>query len=257
MTKWLNIAVVSLILVTANRSFAAEPELTETNKSLFGVSLTTMAASKYLFVGNGSVIYDKPVVTTEIEVTLPANFYAGVWLSSGFDARWNNNLGDEIDYNAGWAGSLGPIDIDIGMSYYDSARVFTFGADDCFNGHLSVSHTFEIKTFEITPFIGWNNYVTTRTTEYNGGNVFDLGLGVSKGLFSDKLTLSGDVRMMYDTGTFGADNGILFGGSFDASWALTDHLSLIAPRLEWAIPGTTNDDRERAVAVSVGLNYTF
>lgn len=85
-------------------------------------------ATKSGYVGGiaGTVFHEGPVVQGSVTVPIGGDkspFYGGTWFSASLEER-DENLGDEIDFYAGWCSSVGGgKKLDVGLNYYDMMPV--------------------------------------------------------------------------------------------------------------------------------------
>ena len=79
------------------------------------------------------------VIQAKAGVVHSSGFHVAAWGSFSPDGWWNNDFGDEIDFNAGVTKTLGPVEIDLGGVYYDILKVGTFDEEDIWGLTLNVS----------------------------------------------------------------------------------------------------------------------
>jgi hypothetical protein len=217
------------------------------------VTFSSYWANQYLAFGGGAVLYDKPVVQSDLYVSFDNGLYLDLWSSTSLDTKWNNNLGDEVDYGIGWEKTIRKYTVRIGFIYFDEPNVFTLGAGDIAYTHAKVSR----PVYGITLCAGFENYITMPDSGFQGGNIFSVGLSKSVSLRKDKLSLGASAALAYDDGGFGLDNGLLGRGNISATWKLTKKLSFIAPSVSWYAPLTIDDSRKFDTVVSAGFSYKF
>ena len=63
------------------------------------------------------------------------------------------------------------------------------------------------------------------------------------------------MSLVYDNGGFGCDDGLLLRGSAELDWAITKHLSLVLPQVNWYAPVTVRDNRVVDCVLFAGAIY--
>jgi uncharacterized protein (TIGR02001 family) len=239
----LAVSVLACALSTVNAQSTNPP---------FTVTLSSVVANKYLNQ-LGFELYDKPVVQSDLFISHRSGFYIDLWHSTGFDTRLNNNLGDEIDYGAGWNGTLGKYFLHIGMNYFDEPNLFTFGRGDIIYTHVRIGR--EVGFVTLT--VGYENFSTFPGTDFEGGNLFSLTANKDVSWWNNRLTTSASVAGVYDDGCCGLDDGFFLKGSVAFIWNVNEHLSFTLPGVYYVLPLTINDVRTTDAMLSVGLTYKF
>ncbi|GEM_PF-1203756 len=254
--------VVSLVTLLALIS-AAKSEETTNSPWTPSVTLRSVAANKYSAFGSGGVLYNKPVVQSDIFIGFHNGFYIDIWNSTPMSGPYNQNFGTEQDLGLGWAGPLstfglksGPLAdvvIDAGTTYFDEPGLQTLGSKDILYSHLKVSK--DLSWF--TANFMYENYTVMRNTPYGGGSLYSVGASKSVLLLNGLLTASTSVSLVYDNGGFGCDDGLLLRGSAELDWAITKHLSLVLPQVNWYAPVTVRDNRVVDCVLFAGAIYRF
>lgn len=86
----------------------------EAPKGPFTLTLDLAGVSDYRF--RGISLSDKdPAFQPAVTLSHESGFYVGVW---GSNIAENEGSDVEVDFLAGWGGSLGPIDVDVNATYY-------------------------------------------------------------------------------------------------------------------------------------------
>jgi hypothetical protein len=226
-------------------------EANETN-GLPSVTFKSAYANKYLAFGSGSVLYDKPVIQSDLFISFPCGFYLDLWNSKSLEGKWNENFGNEVDYGIGWAGSVHGYSINIGVTYFDEPDVFTLGAGDILYSHASIAHAYWKWMVSAT----WENYVTMPNTGIEGGNLFSIGIARSFQLH-ERVQLNTSTAIVYDDGGFGRDDGFLQKGNVGLDWKITEKLTLNAPSVNFYVPISVHDARNTDSVIFAGLTYRF
>lgn len=118
---------------------------------------TVTFSSKYFskYVGDtGVVLYDRPVIQNELNISLPNGFYANLWYSMSLaNAGLNTNDGNEFDPTLGWCGEVAGITLDAGLSYFDLRPMGTFGRGDVWQSYAEVSKEFSLhEAHDLAPY---------------------------------------------------------------------------------------------------------
>ena len=213
----------------------------------------SVVASKYLAFSSGGMLYDKPVVQSDLFVSFQNGLYADVWNSKSFEGSWGKSLGDEVDYGVGYGRSLGKgFSFDIGVTYFDEPMAFTESVGDILYSHIKVCKAFK----PVTVFACWENYTTMPGTAFEGGNLYSLGVSKQLNIWK-MLSASSSVAMTYDDGGFGMGKGFLAKGSIELDWAITKNLTLIAQQVNFYITISTHDSRDPDAVIFGGFSYKF
>lgn len=221
-------------------------------------TINSVVANKYLAFGSGAVLYDKPVVQSDLFVSMENGLYIDLWNSKSFEGSWGGNLGDEVDYGLGWAGSIGKgFGMDIGTTYFDEPTIFTLGSGDILYSHVKVSRAFKpFAKFEpIVPFVSFENYSTMPDTGFQGGNLYSIGFSTCIPL-SRIFKITSTTIASYDDGGFGLRSGIILRQNVELNAQVSKRIRLIIPRLAGYLP-TMVDKREPQLVISGGASFTF
>ncbi len=207
------------------------------------VTLTTTAADKYLAFGNGIPLYENPVIQSDIFAIWKNGLYAVIWNSTGFDSKWNNNLGDEVDYGVGWTHDFFGLNLNIGSTYFDEPKVFTLGAGDILYNHARITKDFK----HLSVFVGFENYITMPNSGFEGGNLVSLGATKALTFWNGHASFNNSLAIVYDDGIAGYDNGFLLRGTTGLGWNLTKRLVLNLPSINYYVPFTPDGRKIDAV----------
>ncbi len=217
------------------------------------VTFKSTYANKYLAFGSGSVLYDEPVMQSDLFIAFDSGLYLDLWNSKSFSGKWNGNLGNEVDYGIGWAGKVRDFNVDIGVTYFDEPKMFNLKSGDIIYTHASISR--ECRKYLVS--WTWENYITMPNTGFQGGNLFSARIYRGFQLIQDKATLNLSTALVYDDGGFGADDGFLQKGNVGIDWKITDHLMLNAPSVNYYVPISVHDARKTDTVIFAGLTYKF
>lgn len=200
MKKFIVFAVICVI------AFVYLPATAVSQKSY---KLTMGTISKYVPLV-GLLPYDsKPVFQASYETQLPANFYAKVWASTGFNTT--ANFGKEIDWTAGYAYTINDNDkYEVSLSYFDLNKQFTTVGEigDVISPMLKYSvtvQTIESGEKKATPFIEVYYFYVTKETKNNSSFLIRYGVDFDSGPISYGNLIVGGA-LVYDGGIFGRQN---------------------------------------------------
>jgi hypothetical protein len=221
------------------------------------VTFSSKVFSKY--VGDtGVVFYDRPVIQSELNVSLPKGFYANIWYSMSLaHAGLDTNDGNEFDPTIGWSGDIAGITLDAGMTYFDLRPVGTFGRGDVWQPYVEFSKEFELnKAHAIAPFA---------RTEYGipvqGNAREDRGLHVHGGFrhkwqVADKLGLSQQADFAFDDGAYGYSRARVYSHTLAVSYAVTDWLGFELGGKVY-VPLTQAENRNTRMVGTAGFKVGF
>jgi hypothetical protein len=226
------------------------------------VTFRSVVASKYLAFGSGGMLYDKPAIQSDLFLSFHDGLYLDLWHSAPFRG-YNHNFGTEQDFGVGWSGPLSALGLksqpsdttlDIGVTYFDEPSLSVLGAQDIIYSHVKLS-----KAFKWTTINGcYENYVAMPSSPYRGGSLFSAGASNSASFFKDLTSASVSLSLVYDTGGFGLDSGLLFRGSVELDWKLSKRLTMVMPQVNYYVPVTVHDSRPSFDKVVFGgLGYQF
>ncbi len=124
-------------------------------------SNTLYLTTDYVFRGV-SFTEEDPAVQGSFDYAHPSGAYVGLWGSNWDGFGTESEL--EIDYYAGYANALGPVDYDLSALYYTFPGAEDEGFElDYFEAHVGLSHT--VEAIPLTPTVGVAyNY----SPDYNG-----------------------------------------------------------------------------------------
>lgn len=217
------------------------------------ISIRSMFGTQFLDPGTGYVIYDKPVVQSDIEINLPLGFRVSVLNSKSLNGGWGETLGDEMDYTIGWQGQIVKnFDLDVSVTFLDELHLFQIGEDDIFYSKLHLSYTHNQWKFSGI----WENYSTYSSGHLTGGDL--LGIGIAKEfILVDKwLILETETASLFNTGALHRE-GFFQRGIINLGWEIAKGLIVIAPRVDFYVPFENNHHQKNDAVIFVGLKYQF
>ena len=222
-------------------------------------TLRTEMVSKYLGFANGSVISDRPAIQTDFCIPLPEGFRIGIWNSTGLDGSDPSNLGDEVDYYAGWTGTFEGFGVDVSFAYFDEPGIFHFGSCDILNPGVEINHPLKNG---LVPFVKWVGYTTMPNSGFDGGNVFQFGTRYtfnSESIIKLPKFVSVPVQTIFawDDGAFFSDPGVLWKGMIEANWHITKWLDVNAPCAAVYAPVTVDNKNPHGTDIVVYAGVTI
>lgn len=215
------------------------------------VSFRSVVGDKYVCFGSGSLLYNKPVIQSDLFISFNDGLYVDLWDSKSLNSSWEN-YGNEIDYGLGWSGKIYGFGLDVGVFYYDEPSGLTFDEKDSWNSHIKISRDLRVCTV----YGSLDNYMVMPDSEVEGGNLCTLG--AQKALEVNKLLSAKTyASVAYDDGAYCGDNGLIFHTGGELDWRITKKLTLIVPEVKVYVPLTVQDARENEIVLYSGFSYQF
>ena len=217
------------------------------------ITASSYVADKYLAFGTGSVLDRGLVAQTDLFVSFHDGAYVDLWNSRSLQGRWNDgSFGNEVDYAIGWKGAVAAdTRLNIGTTYFDEPKAFTFGAGD-----ILYTHAFLTKDFKLLSLTaGYENYVAMPRSGFRGGNL--VSLGVSKHQSFGEIGLHTSATLVYDSGTIGTRHGFIARGNTGLDWNISKRLAFNVLGANWYVPLTTHDRRTADAMVYSGLTWNI
>jgi hypothetical protein len=218
------------------------------------VSIRSVFGTQFLDPGTGYVIYDKPVIQSDLEIGLPFGFRMNVLNSKSLnDGGWGETLGDEMDYTLGWRGAIiKNFGLDVSVTFLDELHLFQMGEDDIFYSRFHFSYTHNEWRFSGI----WENYATFSSGHLTGGDL--VGIGVSKefALVGEWMVLETETATLYNTGALHRED-FFQRGMVSLGLEITEGLTVIAPRIDFYVPFQHGRHQENDAVVFMGLKYRF
>lgn len=248
MKKYLVFAITLAALV-------ANSEIRADENAWPSVTVSSLVSSKYLGFGTGNVLSKDPAVQSDLFVLFKSGIYLDLWNSRSLRGSWDDgSLGNEVDYQVGWKGSLATnLTLNIGVQYFDEPKAFTLGAGDILYPHVFLTRDFKVLSLTA----GFENYTTMPESGFQGGNLISLGAGRSQSLFGEKVGVQASAALVYDTGTLGSGEGFIMRGNLGANWNITKRLTWNVIGINWYVPLTPHDSRVTDAVFTSGLTFRF
>jgi hypothetical protein len=212
------------------------------------VAVSSTFSDHYLGFGTGNLLSKDPAVQNDLAIGFKNGFYIDLWNSRSLKGQWDDgSLGNEIDYQVGWKGTLATnLSLNIGVTYFDEPKAFTFGAGDVLYTHAYLTKDFK----HLSVIAGFENFTTMPRSGFQGGNLISLGVSKYQLVSQDKLGLRASAAAVYDTGTLGSREGFILRGSAGADWNITKHLTWNVVGVNWYVPMVHDKRRTDAVVYS-------
>ncbi len=210
--------------------------------------LSTKMASQYVGTGGG-VLVNKAVQQTNLFIPLSGGFYADIWNSLAVE-------GDEkeIDWTAGWSGSLATLSVDLGVSYYDCGQLFA-SQDDIVNPYFEISKLFKLSASQsLTPSVRIESPILVADWSL-AGTFTHVGV---KHVWqaTERLSLAQTVKVVHDNGAYDMDSGFIGKYSASLNVAATKSITLNAS-VDISKPFGSINDRELEVTPNIGVVIRF
>lgn len=210
--------------------------------------LSIKTATQYIG-NNGSAVVKHAVQQTNIFIPLPGGFYADIWNSLATEGSEK-----EIDWTAGWTGSIANLDLNIGVSYYDFDALF-FSKGDVLNPCIEISKAFKISESQtVTPSLKFETPILV-----NDGSIAGVFTHVGvKHVWqaSDQFSVTQNVKIMYDNGVYGMDDGFVGKYSMSLGMTVTKSITLNA-LMDISKPFGSIHDRKIEITPGVGVTIKF
>jgi len=215
------------------------------------VSLRSVVADRYVGSSSGGVVYDKPVLQTDLFIAFQNGIYVDFWNSKSLNSDWEN-YGNEIDWSLGWYGLVRGFGLDVGVAYFDEPMGFAFDKQDSWCSHIKVSRDIGLCTV----YGSFENYAVWHNSGTTGGNVYTIG--ASKNMEVNKLlSIKSSASTAYDGGPYGRETGFLLHTGAELDWKVSEKLTLVIPEVKLHVPLTVDDARETEAVVYAGFSYQF
>ena len=124
------------------------------------------------YVGPSGYVYAKgPLITTKLFVE---SYFGGYINILGYTATKSaDKSANEADYIVGWAGPLKGLDWDLGVGYYDFAKIWS-RRDNTWAWYAEVSKTYPflaIPVFTVTPLLGYEESLPSSEASYGNDHI--------------------------------------------------------------------------------------
>ncbi len=231
------------------------------NKDI-SVTLSSRVYSKYLSeLGTASVCHDKPVIQTNLFISLPKGFYLGIGHSAGLDGTGlSSNSGDEINYIFGWSKKTKEINLDIGVCYFDGVNLFTMPKGDLIYPYFEISKEFKVfKKHTLEPYISFGFPFSAYANEFGHGFYTRVGTRHFWQI-SENFKIYHKANLFFDNGGLkGFDSGVLGQYRCDLSYQLSKSitLDLISIKLNTPITSLSDQRNKTNMSYGAGLKIRF
>ena len=245
---------ITLIVVAASLLFAGFK--TQAGESQWpNVTVSSLVASEYRGFATGNLLSKDPAVQSDVFVAFKDGLYIDVWNSRSLKGSWNDSsLGNEIDYGAGWKGNIATnLTLNVGISYCDEPRVFTFGGGDMVYTHASLTRDFT----HLSVTAEYENFTTMPNSGFRGGNLISLGVSKYQSFYKEKIGVRASAAGAYDMGTLGSGAGFILRGSAGVDWNISKRLTFNVLSANWYAPLTPHDKRVADAVVFSGFTLHF
>lgn len=243
---FLLLVVIGLFSIIASQSNAGDD---------FSVTVSSKVWSEYVGA-MGVVVHNKPVLQTDLCLSLPKGFYFDIWHSAGLDDDdLSSNFGDEIDLTGGWTGEIGKnFYLNVGLIYYDIYPLLEGDQLDAFVPFIEAGRNFEVGSHTIVPF--GRLEVNLLTGDTNSGVYLFAGVKHVWKLPAD-FSIRQKADLFYDSGGFGMIPGLLGRYEGELSWQVSGIISLEPISVRVRTPLDSIPDRETEAAFGAGATLYF
>jgi hypothetical protein len=219
------------------------------------VSITSLVLSRYIG-GAGSLVYDKPVLQSDIFISFPKSFYIDIWhsgdLAHGFASP---NYGNEIDWTAGYAPGFKWGQIDVGISFIDEPKLFRFKKGEEYAApYAEVRRGIGLgKRHTLIPYVR-TELILPMTMKWEGREErYFLGTR-HQWKVASWLILKSNLVLVHSR----ANEGVM--GRYDlfVNWPITKKITLITPAIKTALPiSGVAKSHHSEIAVGGGITFNF
>lgn len=241
-------STLSLIIATTTLLAHAEERTWPT------FTVWSYIADQYLGFQTGNPLSSDPVVQSGLNVSWQNGVFLDLAVSRSLHGTWDDgSFGNEVDYAAGWKGSLtDDLSLKVGVTYFDEPHALTLGGGDIVNPWIYLTR----KYTGFSLHTGFENFTPLPNSRFDGGNLFHIGASTSRKLHRDRFELRASALLVYDTGTIGSGRGFMWRGNMGLDWSVTDHLTINVVNINWYAP-MMRDKRDTDAMVMSGITYRF
>jgi len=237
----------------------ASGELLETRKP-FEATLSSKFISKYVDEA-GVVVHNRPVIQTEVYVR---NAETGIYLDIFYSTSVKNpgrdsNSANEVNYTIGWSKTVGPIDLDAGISYIDLTPLNNGAQGDAVKTFMAVSKEFNvIDGHKVTPFIRMEYGFSVKGNAAESSSGLQLHSGIKHAWqISEKLLINQKLMLVFDDGSYGMNRGWIGSYEVGPSYRINEWVSLDANFRVVGPLHQINDGRKEQFIGMIGLTFYF
>lgn len=266
-----HILLALILLLIPLSVFGQEPERFGPSREELGLPSTSIATdpwsvqistgyyNRYVAFGNGDVLYDNPVIQSSITATHTSGVWLSLWNSVGLDGAWNDDAGDEFDYEIGITRQHGWLVWSLVFTYFDQTPVGSGEYNDIYYPHvkLTTHEPFLIfnETLAIKPFIAYDLYITGNDTPYSGGQYGWVGADLSIPI-TERLEFILTPKIGWDDGGFERTSGFISQLTGNLTYTLNNTLSISAQAKLYQ-PLTTDDGRDSEIVWGISATASF
>jgi hypothetical protein len=216
------------------------------------VSVEVGYHSQYLG-NNGGVFHPDPVLQGNATLGWK-HVYLDVWRSQTLKDGCRN-FGCETDYTAGATFSVGKVDVDLSIAYFDIFHPGSARYADMIEPRLELSHMLDWgESGTLKRSLTFESYHAVRGSAPGSGQIVRATVERFKPGF---INFDALVQLFYDTGAFDGDNGFFAHLGLEFSRDISDHASVyVGGRWYWPLTDV-NDGREHADEYSGGTRFIF
>ncbi|MEK7642888.1 MAG: hypothetical protein AAB372_00320 [Patescibacteria group bacterium] len=218
------------------------------------------AKSKYV-LAEGIVVYNDPVMQSNLHLDFPRGFYANVWWSLGLNGTEPSLRHSRfaLDYSIGWGKEWHEFRVNVGAGYLDLSDQDSFGGEDAARPYGEVKREFALtRTQRLVPFLNVEGHIPIEQggEELNGVHAL---FGVEhQWEFFPACSLLNKFGWLYDSGTHrGLDSGFLGHYDFWLHWEIVPSVFIDLPTLQVIFPLTVHDERKTWYTFGGSLTYSF
>ncbi len=210
---------------------------------------------------NGFVSHDEPVIQNDISISLPKGFYLCLWHSFGInDTDLSGDLGDEIDYIAGWNHNFVSFArLDISLVYINFLELDEMPKGDGILPTFVVDREFKLGNHSLVPYAKEEIIIPAQGERPERGILSRAGI---KHIWDTSLSfdIQHKVEVLYDDGALGSgfDSGVLARYELGLTWPTSENIVIEAPSTRIILPLTDLDDkRKEDFVIGFGIRVKF
>jgi hypothetical protein len=244
-----------LTLGVFSNVFASEALSKEEIEAEPVVTISSAVLTKYVDEENGARYGNGAVLQSAIEISLPKGFYVEVWNSTSLT---KNNDSRENDLTLGWAGEVGPVEIEIGGTYIDIDMVAKADESDLWQIFGIAKKEFQIsENQKLTPFVKGQIFLPVKGSSIDKKG-FHVITGIEHGMpLSEIVDFSNKLSFTYDDGAVGYQQAGLVAFASEVKVKVIKHAALVINGRIIAPMTKVSDGRQAEVVGGVGVALSF
>jgi hypothetical protein len=260
-----NIFVAMMLLVSLfafNLAWAEEinDEEIEEKQKLFDFELSSKFLSKYVDEA-GINIHNKPVIQSEIFVRhTSSGIYLDIWYSTtAKNAGKDNNAANEVDYSVGWNKTIGPIAVDVGVTYIDLTSLYKGLDGDIIQPYIVFYKDINVAdNHMITPFMRAEYGIPAKGNDPSlKGLRIHSGVKTLSKISNNKITINQKLTIVYDDGSYGMNRAWIGSYEIGPSYKVNDWMSIDLNGRVVSPLSHVNDGRKFEWIFGFGLTFYF